>query len=246
MNKITNIYLSYWFNELDYNPSSKVNELEDEIKSIIDTPLMYMKEENNRNISVPRIEGMSGDKKYFFTMSLINSFLSINLNEEIDIDEAILLINSNIQLFYDILRRVYNVHIVYTSIKLDIVNDEKNMKEELIRILNLKPDNYEDLSFKRGLIKDDYYINYSLSYSKEYNFNVKSDKEVIEQDLFDRSMITSLSKANLNKEYLLTIVEINDRYAYNLDSLHETKKDDIRGMIIELKDILENEKYLEI
>ena len=246
MNKITNIYLSYWFNELDYNPSSKVNELEDEIKSIIDTPLMYMKEEHNRNISIPRIEGMSGDKKYFFTMSLINSFLSINLNEEIDIDEAILLINSNIQLFYDILKKIYNVHIVYTSIKLDIVNDEKNVKEKIINLLKLKPDNYEDLTFKRGLIKDDYYINYSLSYSKEYNFNVKSDKDVIEQDLFDRSMITSLSKANLNKEYLLTIVEINDRYAYNLDSLHETKKDDIRGMIIELKKILEDEKYLEI
>lgn len=246
MNKITSIYLSYWFSELDYNPAMKVNELEEEVRSIIDTPLMYNDDKSNRNISIPRIQGISSDKKYFFTLSLVNSFLSISLEKEIDIDEAILLINNNTQLFYDILKKVYNVHIVYTSIKVELINEEKGIKEKTIKLLKLKKDNYEDLTMKRGLMKDDYYINYSLSYSKEYNFNVKSDKELVEQDLFDRSMITSLSKANFNKEYLLTVIEINDRYAYNLDSLHETKKDDIRGMIIELKDILNNKKYLEI
>ena len=246
MNKIKNIFLSYWFNELDFNPSSKVYELEDEIKSIIDTPIMYTDDKKLKNISVPRIQGISSDKRYLFTMSLINAFLSIHLSEGIDMDEAILLINNNMQLFYDVLKNIYDVHIVYSSIKIELFDEEIGAKEKLIKLLNLSSDNYEDLSFKRGIIKDEYYINYILSYSKEYNFNVKNEGEVVEQDLFDRSMITSLSKANLNKEFLHTVVEINDRYFYNLDSEHETKKDDIRGMIIELKEILSEERYFKI
>ena len=56
-------------------------------------------------------------------------------------------------------------------------------------------------------------------------------------------MLTSISDAKLCKEFLLAIIEINDRYAYNIDNNHETSKDIIRGMIIELKDILSNKLY---
>ena len=246
MNKIKNIYLSYQFNELDYNPSNKVNDLKDELNSIIDAPLMYNKDDSLKNISVPRIQGMSSNKKYLFTMSLVNAFLSINFNDSIDRDEAILLINNNIQLLYDILKNIYEVHIIYSSIKIEMIDEEIDAKSHLVKLLNLSDNNYEDLSFKRGMIKDEYYINYILTYSKEYNFNVKTSGEVIEQDLFDRSMLTSLSEAKLVKDFLLTVVEINDRFAYNHDKNHETKKDDIRGMIIELKEILNKEKYYEI
>ncbi len=245
MNKIKNIFLSYWYNELDFNPSNKVYELEDEIKSIIDTPIMYTDDKKLKNISIPRIQGISSDKRYLFTMSLINAFLSIHLNEGIDMDEAILLINNNMQLFYDVLKNIYDIHIVYSSVKVEMF-DEDNAKEKIVKLLNLSNDNYEDLSFKRGVIQDEYYINYVLAYSKEYNFSVKSSTDAVEQDLYDRSMITSLSEAKLNKEFLLTVVEINDRYAYNLNANHETKKDDIRGMVIELKEILKKEKYYEI
>ena len=69
MNKIKNIYLSYWFKELDYNPSSKVEELSSELRSIIDKPFMYNNEIPNTNIAIPRIQGISSDNKYLFTMS---------------------------------------------------------------------------------------------------------------------------------------------------------------------------------
>ena len=246
MNKIKNIYLSYWFSEMDYNPSKYVNELQDEIKTIIDTPIMYNDNELLNNISIPRIQGMSSDKKYSFTMSLVNAFLSINLNEDISNDEAILLINNNIQLFYDILKNIFNIRLLYTSIKLELFNEDVDSKEKMIKILNLSDNNYEDLSFKRGIIKDEYYINYILSYSKEYNFNVTKNDNSTEQDLFDRSMLTSLSEAKLNKDFLLTVVEINDRYSYNLDKNYETSKDIIRGMIIELKEILNNELFYKL
>ena len=246
MNKIKNIYLSYWFNELENNPSSKVFELESEINSIINEPIMYNEDNNHKNIAVPRIQGISKDKKYLFTMSLINAILSININDDIDNDEVILLINNNIQLFYDILKKVYDIKILYSSIKIEMIDEDKKVKNKLIKNLKLSKKDYENLSFKRGFVKDNYYINYVLDYSCEYNFNFNTNDKPLEEDLFNKSMVTSLEDATLNKAYLLTVIEINDRYSFNINKLHETKKDDLRGMIIELKDILNNELYDEI
>lgn len=245
MNKIKNIYISYWFKELDYNPSDKVMELESEIHSIIDEPLMYNDDKSLNNISMPRIQGISSDKKYLFTLSLVNAFLSINVSD-LSYDEAILLINNNIQVIYDILKNVYGVKVLYTSIKLEIVENSKKSLQKLVKLFKLSPNNYEELSLKRGFIKDEYYINYILTYSKEYNFDIERKEGNTEQDLFDRSMLISISEAKLNKEYLLTVVEINDRYAYNTDKYHETNKDTLRGMIIELKEILSREEFNKI
>ena len=247
MNRIKNIYISYWFHELSFNPSNKIDILEKELVSIIDTPIMYNLDNSFKNISIPRIEGLSRDKKYLFTMSLVNAMLSINVNNDLDDDEILLLINSNSQLFYDILKNIYNIDIIYTSFKLEFIDENKKAKEKLVKLLNLSNNNYEDLSFKRGIIKDDYYLNYLLVYSKEYNFNVKNnDGDVTSQDLFDRSMITSLSDAKFNRGFLLTVIEINDRYAYNINSNHQTEKEDLRGMIMELKEILNNALYYKI
>ena len=246
MNKIKNIYISYWYQELNFNPAKKINLLEKEITSIIDAPLMYNNDNNLNNISMPRIQGLSNDKKYLFTMSLVNAFLSINITDDMDDDEILLLINNNIQLFYDILNNVYDAKILYTSIKLESIDESSNHKEKLIKLLNLPKETYEELSFKRGMIKDDYYINYIISYTKEYNFNVLKKDNATEQDLFDRSMITSLANATLNKEFLLTIVEINDRYAYNKNPEYCTTKENIRGMIIELKKIINNKLYYQL
>ncbi len=243
MNKIKTIYLSYWFKELEENPAKKVYELEDEIKSIFNAPLMFNEDDNRSNLILPRIQAISSDKKYLFSVSYINAILSINV-DDISLDEAILLINNNIQLFYDIIKRVFDVKIVYSSIKVEMVNENKKVKKELIDKLNLNNKDYENLSFKEGYIKDDYYINYILEYSTEYNFNF--NEQVSEDDLFNKSMVTSLKEAELNKEYLFVVVEVNDRYSYNKDPNHESTKDDLRGMIIEIKEILCKELFWEI
>ena len=245
MNKIKNICISYWFNELDYNPSDKVFELEDEVRSIINEPIMYNEDKSNTNIAIPRIQGISSDKKYLFTMSLINAILSINVSD-VDIDEAILLINNNIQLFYDVLKRVYDIKIIYSSIKIEMINEDKKVKDKLVSDLKLSDKEYENLSLKRGFVKNNYYINYILDYATEYNFNFDNVEKRNEEDLFNKSMVTSLEDAKLNKKYLLTVIEVNDRYSYNNDRKYETKKDDLRGMIIEIKDILNKELYNEI
>ena len=240
MNKIKNIYLSYWFDELKDNPSNKVFELEDEVKSIINAPLMYNEEDSHVNLIIPRIQAISPDKKYLFTVSLINAVLSISV-DNIDIDEAIMLINNNIQLFYDIIKRVYGVKILYSSIKVEMVDENKKTKKKLMDLLKVENKNMENLTIKQGFIKDNYYINYILEYSTEYNFNF--DNKMSEEDLFNRSMVTSLKNATLNKEYMFIVVEVNDRYSYNLDPNYESSKDELRGMIMEIKEILTKELY---
>ena len=243
MNKIKNIYISYWFNELKDNPSLKVYELEDEIKSVIDEPLMYNSDEFHNNIGLPRIQGISKDKKYLFTMSLINAILSISINGDIDNDDVVLLINNNIQLFYDIIKKIYDIKIVYASIKIEMIDDSRKSRDKVIKDLKLSDRDYENISFKCGFIKDNYYINYVKDYSTEYNFNFEKTGNFSENDLFNKSMVTSLEEAKFHKSYLLTVIEINDRYSYNIDKNYETHKDSLRGMIIEIKDILNNKLY---
>ena len=58
MNKIKNIYLSYWFSELEENPASKVFKLEEEIKSIMNEPIMY-----NEDNKFTRLTLEQSDKK---------------------------------------------------------------------------------------------------------------------------------------------------------------------------------------
>ena len=107
-NKIQNIHISYWYQELDYNPKDKIENLEKEVKSVIDQPLLYNEELPNRFIGMPRIQGMSSDNKYLFNMSLINANLTINVSD-LSSDAVILLINEKVQLFFDILHDVYNL-----------------------------------------------------------------------------------------------------------------------------------------
>ena len=245
-NKIQSFLISYWFKKIDYNPKEKIDILSDSIKTVIDTPLLYNSEDVNKLIGMPRIEGMSSDKKSFFSMSLINASLRYEIKSDMDKDEVIMLINNYSQLFFDVLKDVYNVDIVYTSIRIDNIVENNESVYFLANKLNLRSNNYEDISLKRGFIKDDYYINYTLGTGREYNFNVSRNQNSLDADLYDQTLVLSISEAELNKEYILVTVEVNDRYSFNKNKDYRTRKDEIRGMILEIKEILEKEKYFDI
>ena len=244
-NEIQSVLISYWFKKIDYNPKEKIDSLTDSVKSVIDTPLIYNNENAKRLFSMPRIEGISSDKKVLFSMSLINATVRYDIKGMQDNDEVMLLINNYSQLFYDILKDVYNLDILYTSIKIELTINDINAIEFLSSKYHLSDRNYEDLSFKRGFIKDNYYINYVQNSSREYNFNIARNESNIEQDLYDQTLLISIMDAHLNKEYLMSIIEINDRFSYNIDREYRTKKDAIRGMILELKEILKDKRYLD-
>ena len=233
-NKVQNIIISYWFKELDYNPSIKIKEIEDSFKNIIDMPFLFNEEKEGRLVGMPRIEGISKSKKYFFNMSLINATLIINCQDEEDI---LLTINNYLQLVFDILNDTYNVRILYTSVKLEMINEMRNSVNYLKEKYHVDDDNIEELNFKKGLVKDDYYINYYVSSSREYNFQI-SNTNGLEKDIIDRSMLISLSEASLKREYVLTILEINDRYAFNQNKEYTTTKNSLRGMILQLQELL--------
>ena len=238
---IKKIEISFWFDELSFHPKNKINELQEELKSIIDTPLLYSDEDINHYIAMPRIQGMSSNKCFSFHMSLINCYLAININSK-DIDEIILLVNNNIQYLYDIVTKVFEIQIRYTSLKVEIMEE----LDDALLVLSKRfgfDDKMEDFSMRKGFIKDDYYINILLNSGKEYNYNIEKKEQYTEQDIFDKTMITSLQNAHKNKEFINEFIEINDRNAFNKDANYFSKKEVIRGMIIELKDILNNKKY---
>ena len=241
MNKIKNVILSYWYEEMNFHPNDKINELQDAMKGIIDAPLMYNEEDIHHLISLPRIKGISQNHQYAFQISLINAFLSCDVSD-LETDEIILLVNNHLQYLHDVLKNLFNLRICYTSIKVEIMEEVDNSSNVLGKRYEIDEE-LEDFSIRRGYQKDDYYINYLINAGKEYNFNVKREKDDLEQDIFDRTMITSLSLAEKKREFIMKVVEINDRQAFNNNSNYETTMDNLRGMIIELKNILNNELY---
>ena len=241
MDKIKNVIISYWFKELDFNPKDKVKELEQEFKDILNNGFMYNEEKPGKLISMPRIQAVSIDKKYLFQMSLINANLIMDVSD-LDNDDVILLINNKVQLFFNELKEIYDVNVVYTSIKLELTEETPDSANIIAKKYGINGE-YEDFSLKRGFIKDNYYINYIINSGKEYNFNVSKNKETIEQDLFDRTLISSISKASLNKEFILKVIEINDRLMFNNDENYLSTLDSIRGMIMEIKNIINNKLY---
>jgi len=244
-NKVNKVIISYWFKELMINPISKIEELENSLNKMFNRPFMVNNMEVGYNLSIPRIQAINSDKTMLFTMSLVNANLSIHYNEEVSYDDIILMINENIQLFYDLLKEIYDVEIVYTSIKMELVKEEDNPCLYLKDKLNLEDMEYEDLSFKKVICKDDtYYINYMFNTGKEINFNigVKGSVKPSQNDMFDRSMLISLSDADVTKRTFNTVVEVNDRLAFNNDGTYLTTKENIRGMISEFKEILNNQK----
>jgi len=235
--KINNVNISLWFKELDFMPQEKVNELENSLKSILDTSFLYNDIPIRKNIDIPRIQAKSKDNKYFFTLSLINCNLSIDVSN-VDNDELLLMINENIQLLFDVLNEVYDLKVIYTSIKINAI-DKKN-SQVLFDKLSLSSD-YEDISLKKvKKIDDSYYECIIVTSTKEVNYNIQvmGDEQPIESDLYNRSMLISSSEAEMGKEYLDIFYEINDRLSYNLDKDYLTTKENIRGLVMETKNFL--------
>ena len=238
--KINSITINFWYKELLDSPSNKVFELEDNLNSLLHNHFMYSDMPSKENIDIPRVQCISDDKKIYFTMSLVSATLTINVSE-MDKDDIVLFVNENIQLLYDVLKDLYNIEIIYSSIKLEATKQDNKVIDKLVNKLSLSKDDYEDLSFKEvKKVDDTYYECIVLNSSKEINFDIQVPVEnPKENDLYTRSMLISTSEAKIGKVLLTVNYEINDRLSYNNDKDYLSTKESIRGLIIELKDFVE-------
>ena len=238
--KINSITINFWYKELLDSPSNKVFELEDNLNSLLHNHFMYSDMPSKENIDIPRVQCISDDKKIYFTMSLVSATLTINVSE-MDKDDIVLFVNENIQLLYDVLKDLYNIEIIYSSIKLEATKQDNKVIDKLVNKLSLSKDDYEDLSFKEvKKVDDTYYECIVLNSSKEINFDIQVPVEnPKENDLYTRSMLISTSEAKVGKVLLTVNYEINDRLSYNNDKDYLSTKESIRGLIIELKDFVE-------
>lgn len=143
MRKAKNIIICYWFKELENNPLDKIDELEKSLNNEFLRPFYTKDMPLGMNISLPRIEGIDKDKISYFNISLINSCFTYQVNDDMDLDDIILYINSKAQLYFDVLKEVFNVDILYTSLKVEFVEENYDISS-LVKLLKLKDDNYED------------------------------------------------------------------------------------------------------
>ena len=238
--KIKSLIISFWFKELSESTSKKVYELEDNLISLFNSHFMYTDMPAKENIDIPRVQCLSKDKRAHFTMSLVSANYTVNV-DNLDNDEIIMLANENMQLLYDVLVDLYNIEVLYSSIKIEANKEDSKVIEKMSKYLSLEKGEYEDLSFKKvKKIDDTYYECIILNSGKEVNYDIQVPVEKPkENDLYTRSMLISTSQARLGKYLFSVNYEINDRLSYNNDKDYLSNKESIRGLIIELKDFIE-------
>ena len=244
--QIRSIVISFWFKELNYNPMEKVNNLENSLNSYLKAPFLINDSKPFINLVMPRIIAYSLDQKATFNLSQVNAVLTINvLNNFSDKDEIVMYVNEKMQLLFDVLKDLYDLNIIYSSIKIEFFNRVKNIGN-IIQDLLLKEtnNNLEDLVIKRGIKKDNkYYVNYTISTTKEIDVDIKLPEKIecTENDMLIRSMLVSVEEARIGSEIINNIVEINDRLSYNNNKNYRVDNDSLRNLLFEFREIINEE-----
>lgn len=240
--KTNNIIISYWFKPLDYNPITKIQELEKSLEDFI-KPCLVSNAPICHNLNIPRIQTTNKERNSFFSISMINCIVNLNVKDK-DYDELVLFINENMQLYYDMLKDIFDIDILYSSIKMEFQEKNIDANKFLMKKYDLRGEDLEDISIKKVSKSDDYYINYNICSGHEinYNFTISNQEErPTDEDLYFRGMVTSVKDAVSEIPILSIGIEINDRYAFNKDPNYKTTKESIRGMIQELKKLFNND-----
>lgn len=239
--KLKQAIITFWFRELEYNPICRINDLEDALVNYFNRPFLINNQEPFSYIGMPRIIA-NNENDYTFNMCLVNANLIINLHECNDYDEVNLKINELMQVVFDSLMKVYELDIIYSSIKIElfeIIKDKKSVQESLL----ISDENYEDFLLKNSICKDNkYYINKTVSVVKEVKVDIKlpNNIQLNNDDIMIRSMLVSL-KGNMGIDINNKVIEINDRLSYNNDDKYLVKKDNIRDLLFEFREILKKE-----
>lgn len=244
--EIKQAVISFWYKELEFNPICKVGELENSLASYFEEPFLINEKEPLVNINLPRIIAQKGDEnlRFIFNMTLVSANLNISFNN-VSKDEIILKINEMTQIIYDVLKEIYNVSVVYSSIKIEFferIEETLTVQKELFKISN---EDLEDFMVKFSLKKDDkYYLNEITTVTKEVKVDIKLPKNVkpIEGDMVARSMLISLKDSKVVGNVKNTILEINDRLTYNNNPDYLVNKDSLRDLLFEFKILVD--KYI--
>lgn len=240
--KTNNIIISYWFKPLDYNPISRIQELEKCLDDFI-KPCLVSNAPISHNLNIPRIQTTNKERKSFFSLSMINCIVNLNVEGK-DNDELILFINENMQLYMDILKDIFDIDIIYSSVKMEFQEKDIDANKFLIKKYDLKGKDLEDINIKKVERVDDYYISYNICSGHEinYNFTISNQEDKpTDEDLYFRGMVTSVKDAVSETPILSVGIEINDRYAYNENPNFRSSKESIRGIVQELRKLLDKD-----
>ena len=79
--KTNNIIISYWFKPLDYNPITKIQELEKSLDDFI-KPCLVSNAPICHNLNIPRIQTTNKERNSFFSISMINCIVNLNVKDK--------------------------------------------------------------------------------------------------------------------------------------------------------------------
>lgn len=232
--KIKNSTVTFWFHKQS-NIYKYVDTLNKILKThffefnIIDVP-------DNIEPSIPRLNTISISNHSNIDISLINAKLNINFDANYDNDSNLCMsyLKEKILSVYESLNDCA-IPIVYVAIFINLEQKEKDAVE-MINKKFLKNEKFKNLN-EVGIrfsqkINNKFYENISLNNSKQVKLEKITESNTAEIII----PLISLNEASEIDEYLSISLEINDKYAFNLDCGHNTTKEDLLEMLNLIKE----------
>lgn len=223
--KIKDSAITFWFQKQP-NPKIYVDKFNDILKehffdfNIIGVPA-------NIDPAIPRLTAVSSSNHSNIEISLINARLRTNFDENYseDINMCINYLKERILKLFEALKSC-DINIVYSAIFINLEEKENNavekIKEHFLKIENLETVDEIGVRFSQ-VVDNKFYSNISFNNSKQ----IKLEK-IFEGNKGEIIFpLISLNDASEIENYLSVSLELNDKFAFNLDSNYSTSKEEL-------------------
>ena len=223
--KIKDSAITFWFQKQP-NPKIYVDKFNDILKehffdfNIIGVPA-------NIDPAIPRLTAVSSSNHSNIEISLINARLRTNFDENYseDINMCINYLKERILKLFEALKSC-DINIVYSAIFINLEEKENNavekIKEHFLKIENLETVDEIGVRFSQ-VVDNKFYSNISFNNSKQ----IKLEK-IFEGNKGEIIFtLISLNDAIEIENYLSVSLELNDKFAFNLDSNYSTSKEEL-------------------
>ena len=228
--EIKNSAVTFWFNKQS-NPKMYVEDLNDALKE-------YFFEFNtiavpaNIDPGIPRLNAVSSSNHSNLEMSLINMRLNTNFDDNFskDADKCLSYLKERANILFDVLTKKCEIPILFFAILINIEEKQEN-SSNILTTHFLKDvekfDNMSEVGIRLSKEMDGkFYKNIVLSNVRQ----IKIDKIITANETEIILPLIPLNEASEIEEYLLTSLEVNDKYGFNSNKNYNTNKSDFDRM----------------
>ncbi len=228
---IKNSIVTFWFEKQD-NITQLMDKLNNELNSdffpfnVVGVPI-------NFDPGVPRMTTSSNGNHSLIEISLISYRLTTNFDDNFNKDpqKCIDYLKDKVTKAFELLKKL-DIKILYSAIFITLEKKEKNPIEEISSKF-LKNEDFsksDEIGIRlTNVLENKYYKILSINNNKFIKYTIKTDEKKQKHEII--LPLLSLDSASDIEDYLITSVEINDKFAFNCDHTHNTSMEELNEML---------------